>query len=130
MNHAPSPTVRPLDSVRSDAVPRCRGASIQVLLGPESGVPNFITRHFTLEPGGRIPCHRHDTIEHEQVVLAGRMVIGLDQRETEVRPGDSIFIPAGVSHWYENRGSEAVRFLCMVPKTEDYQTEWLEEAAE
>jgi quercetin dioxygenase-like cupin family protein len=64
------------------------------------------------------------------VVLAGRMVIGLDRREIEVGPGDSIFIPAGVSHWYENRESESVRFLCMVPKTEDYQTEWLEEAAE
>ena len=130
MSHAPSSVVRPLNSVASAVVPRCRGTRIQVLLGPESGVPNFITRHFTLEPGGRIPCHRHDTIEHEQVVLEGRMVISLDHREIEVGPGDSIFIPAGVSHWYENRESEPVRFLCMVPKTEDYQTEWLEEAAE
>jgi quercetin dioxygenase-like cupin family protein len=130
MSHAPPAVVHDLDSVESVAVPRCRGTHLKVLLGPEIGVPNFITRHFTLEPGGRIPCHRHDTIEHEQVVLDGRMVIGLDQREFEVGPGDSIFIPAGVSHWYENRESGPVRFLCMVPRTEDYQTEWLEEAAE
>jgi quercetin dioxygenase-like cupin family protein len=130
MSHPPTPVVRSLDSVEEVTVPRCRGASLKVLLGPETGVPNFITRHFTLEPGGRIPCHRHDDIEHEQVVLEGRMLIGLDARELEVGPGDSIFIPAGVSHWYENRESVAVRFLCVVPHTEDYQTEWLEAPAE
>jgi quercetin dioxygenase-like cupin family protein len=122
--------VRASDSVKAVPVPRCRGASLQVLLGPESGVPNFITRQFTLDPGGRIPCHRHDRIEHEQFILEGTMVIGLDEREVEVGPGDSVFIPASVSHWYENRGSVATRFLCVVPHTDDYQTEWLEDAAE
>ena len=130
MTHPPSAVVRALDAVEDVPVPRCRGASLKVLLGPESGVPNFITRQFTLEPGGRIPSHRHDDIEHEQVVLEGKMVIGLDQREVEVGPGDSVFIPAGVGHWYENREDTAVRFLCIVPKTDDYQTEWLEGPAE
>jgi quercetin dioxygenase-like cupin family protein len=130
MSHAPTPVIRPRNSVAPLAVPRCRGTSIQVLLGPESGVPNFITRQFTIEPGGRIPCHRHDSIEHEQVIVEGSMVISLDGRENEVSTGDSIFIPAGVSHWYENRGSVPVRFLCVVPQTAEYQTEWLEEPAE
>ena len=130
MSHAPNAVVRPLNSVPPQPVPRCRGTSIQVLLGPDNGVPNFITRRFTIEPGGRIPCHRHDTIEHEQVVLDGTMVISLDGRENKVKTGDSIFIPAGVSHWYENRGSVPVHFLCVVPHTPDYQTEWLEGPAE
>lgn len=130
MSHAPRPVIRATDSVPSQLVSRCRGASMQVMLGPESGVPNFITRLFTLEPGGRIPCHRHDTIEHEQVVIEGSMVISLDGRENQVAPGDSIFIPAGVSHWYENRGQVPVRFVCVVPRTEDYQTEWLEGPAD
>ena len=130
MSHAPTPVVRARNSVAPLPVPRCRGTSIQVLLGPESGVPNFITRQFTIEPGGRIPCHRHETIEHEQVILDGAMVISLNGRETEVTQGDSIFIPAGISHWYENRGTAPVRFLCIVPNTADYQTEWLEGPAE
>jgi mannose-6-phosphate isomerase-like protein (cupin superfamily) len=58
------------------------------------------------------------------------MVLGLDSREVEVGPGDSVFIPAGVGHWYENRETVPVRFLCVVPQTTDYQTEWLEEPAE
>jgi quercetin dioxygenase-like cupin family protein len=130
MSHPPTAVVRPLDSVEEVSVPRCRGASLKVLLGPESGVTNFITRQFVLEPGGRIPCHRHDDIEHEQFVLEGTMVLGLDSREMEVSPGDSVFIPAGVAHWYENRSSAPVRFLCVVPHTDDYRTEWLEEAAD
>lgn len=130
MSHPPSAVIRALETVDEARVPRCRGVSLKVLMGPESGVPNFITRHFRVDPGGRIPCHRHDQIEHEQFVLEGTMTIGLDAREIEVGPGDSVFIPAGVSHWYENRGSDAVRFLCVVPHTADYQTEWLEEPAE
>jgi len=129
MSHTPIAVVRNQDAVEEITVPRCRGTTMKVLLGPESGVPNFITRQFSVDPGGRIPCHRHDHIEHEQIVLEGSMVIGLDGRETEVRLGDSIFIPAGVDHWYENRGADTVRFMCVVPRTDDYQTEWLEEAA-
>ena len=77
-------------------------------------------------PGAEFPDIAIATIEHEQVILSGSMVIGLDDREMEVIEGDSIFIPAGVAHWYENRTDEPVSFLCMVPHTLDYQTEWLE----
>ena len=126
MSVNPTPVVRSMDDPEAATVERARGASIQVLLGPEDGTPTFVTRRFTLEPGGRIPCHRHPAIEHEQVVLSGEMVLALDGREHVVRAGDCVFIPAGVAHWYENRGDAPVRFLCMVPRTDDYATEWLE----
>jgi len=126
MTNAPSPVVRSMATVESQAVERSRGAAIQVIIGPTEGAPNFITRRFTLAPGGRIPCHRHNSIEHEQVMLSGAMVIGLDSREVDVAEGDSIFIPPNVAHWYENRSDRPATFLCMVPVTADYQTEWLE----
>ena len=126
MSNSPPPLVRSSASVKSQQVERTRGASIQVLIGPADGAPNFITRRFTLGADGRIPCHRHNTIEHEQFMLSGSMVIGLDNREIEVHQGDAVFIPAGVAHWYENRTDEAATFLCIVPSTADYQTEWLE----
>jgi quercetin dioxygenase-like cupin family protein len=99
---------------------------MRVVLGPDDGTPHFITRCFTITPGGRVPRHSHDTIEHEQVVLEGAMTVGLDDSEVEVAAGDCLFIPAGVSHWYENRGAIQVQFLCVVPRTDDYQTTWLE----
>jgi quercetin dioxygenase-like cupin family protein len=126
MSKNPRPVVRAVSSVDALTVERSRGAAIQVLIGPGEGAPNFITRRFTLKPGGRIPRHRHDTIEHEQFMLASSVVIGLDDDEIEVAEGDCIFIPAGVSHWYENRTDRTASFLCMVPITEDYRTEWLE----
>jgi len=123
------PVIRPLSEVPDQQVPRTRGTTIQILLGPGEGATNFVTRRFTISPGGRIPSHRHDSIEHEQVMLEGEMVLGLDQIERTVHAGDCVFIPPGVAHWYENRGQEPVRFLCMVPNTNDYQTEWLEPPA-
>ena len=65
-----------------------------------------------------------------QVVLEGEMVLGLDGREAVARAGDCLLIPAGVAHWYANRGTQPVSFLCVVPLTDDYQTEWLEPLAE
>jgi len=124
------PVIRAMDDTRAVPVERARGSTIEVLLGAADGAPRFATRRFTIAPGGRIPCHRHDDIEHEQVVLEGSMVIGLGERVVEVGAGDCLLIPAGVAHWYENRGAVPVRFLCMVPLTEAYQTEWLEPAAE
>ena len=123
------PVIRAMDDENAVPVERARGTTIEVLLGAADGAPRFATRRFTIAQGGRIPCHRHDDIEHEQVVLEGRMVLGLDERVVEVGPGDCLLIPAGVAHWYENRGEAPVRFLCMVPLTDGYQTEWLEPPA-
>jgi len=126
MSHLPSPVIRSTEAATPQPVERARGAAIQILIGPADGAPNFITRRFSLAAGGRIPRHRHDNIEHEQVMLSGSMVIGFDNREAEVSDGDCIFIPAGVAHWYENRSETPAVFLCVVPRTTDYQTEWLE----
>ena len=118
--------IRAMAEVPGNPVERARGATIQVLIGPDEGASHFVLRRFTLQPGGRIPAHRHDTIEHEQLVLEGEMVLALDGKENTLFAGDSIFIPAGVAHWYENRRKTPVRFLCIVPKTDQYKTEWLE----
>ncbi len=123
------PVIRSMDEAATREVERSQGASIQILLGPDDNVPHFATRRFTLMPGGRIPCHSHDTIEHEQVVLEGEMTLGLDSEVRVVKTGDCVFIPAGTAHWYENRAEEPVRFLCMVPLGAIYQTTWLESSA-
>jgi len=130
MNEAKPALIRPMSEVPETPVERSRGAFIQVLIGPEEGAPRFFTRRFTIQPGGRIPKHRHEDIEHQQVVLEGEMAIGLDDAERIVRAGDTVFIPAGVAHWYENRTEAPMRFLCVVPRSDNYQTEWLEPASE
>ena len=111
-------------------VKKARGARMAVLLGPEQGAPNFITRRFLLAPGARIPAHRHPSIEHEQVMVRGEMVLGMGHEVRTVRAGDAMYLPAGCVHWYENRTAEEVQFLCVIPNTRDYVTEWLEDPPE
>jgi quercetin dioxygenase-like cupin family protein len=120
------PVVRPADQVAKKPVQKGTNAFIQVLIGPDEGAPNFILRKFTILPGGRIPAHKHPTIEHEQYVLSGGMHLGLGEEVREVTAGEAVLIPAGVAHWYENHGSQPVEFLCVIPKTKSYETEWLE----
>jgi quercetin dioxygenase-like cupin family protein len=125
-----TPAVIAPDAVSAPPVKRARGARMAVLVGPEQGAPNFITRRFLLAPGARIPKHRHPTIEHEQVMVRGEMVLGMNDDVRTVRAGDAMYLPAGCAHWYENRGTEEVEFLCVIPKTPDYATEWLEDPPE
>ena len=124
------PAVIEAQATTAPAVKRARGARMAVLIGPEQGAPNFITRRFLLAPGARIPAHRHPTIEHEQVLVRGEMVLGMDDEVRVVRAGDAMYLPAGCTHWYENRTAEEVEFLCVVPNTGEYATEWLEEPPE
>ncbi len=109
---------------------RARGARMAVLIGPDDGASHFAMRRFFLAPGGRIPRHLHEAAEHEQVVLRGELVIGLNDEVQTVRAGDTVFIPAGTAHWYENRGAEEAEFICVVPCTSAYSTEWLENPPE
>lgn len=122
----PTPLVRPVSSAPSVEVDRARGASMRILIGPDDGADRLITRCFTLQPGGRIPCHRHADVEHQQLVLEGEMVVSLDGEERVAGALDCVLIPAGTAHWYENRGDRPVRFLCVIPRTDGYATEWLE----
>lgn len=119
------PVVRPADRVAKKPVQKGMNAFVQVLIGPDEGAPNYILRKFTILPGGRIPAHRHPTIEHEQYVLKGSMSLGLGEEEREVSAGEAVLIPAGVVHWYENRTNAPVEFLCVIPKTKNYETEWV-----
>ena len=121
-----TPIIRSIDEIEPQPVANSRGASIQVLLGPDDGLPNFYTRRFTLDPGGEIPLHRHDRIEHEQVVTEGSLTLVLDGTEHVLKSGNCIYIPAGVAHAYRNPGQSPARFFCMVPAIADYQTEWLD----
>ena len=97
-----------------------KGTSIQVLISSQEG-PNFAMRKFAMQPGGGIPSHTN-TVEHEQYVLNGRAKIGIEDKVFEVKPGDVVFIPEGVPHWYENVGKDVFEFLCVIPNKEDVIT--------
>ena len=113
--------------VKAEPVARASGTEIQWLISKNDGAPNFDLRKFTIAPGGKIPKHFHDDIEHEQFVLRGEYILGIDDKTYKLRAGDSIYIPAKSVHWYQNTGNEKAEFLCVVPRREKYDATYLEE---
>lgn len=103
------------------------GTEIEWLVDRHDGAPNFEMRRFKIKTGGYIPSHYHPDIEHEQYVLKGKYEVGLDAEVFEVKEGDSLFIPKGVRHWYKNTGDRDAEFLCIIPKTETYDTVYVED---
>lgn len=77
---------------------------------PLTNVPLFSEEGFSgcllgFLPGQRLPRHRH-AHEHEVFdVVAGTGTIWLDGKAVLAQPGDSIFVPAGVEHGFENTGT-------------------------
>jgi len=112
------PFVRRAADVEYESVSAADGLRKGVLVGESDGAPNLAIRRFTLEAGGSVPKHTNE-VEHEQYVLAGEYTVGIEDEEYTVSAGDSLFVPAGVAHWYENDGDEPGAFVCAVPTGDD-----------
>jgi len=115
-------SVKPAGKATPQKVENAIKTEIEWLVDRQDGAPNFELRKFTIQPGGSIPKHYHPDIEHEQYVLKGRYKVGIGDKVYEVKEGDSIYIPSGEVHWYQNAGEQNAEFLCIVPKKEKYES--------
>ena len=113
-------SVKPAGKAKPQKVDRAVMTEIEWLIDRHDGATNFEMRRFSIKPGGSIPEHFHPDIEHEQYVLRGGYKDGLGKKVRQVKAGDSIYIPPGTHHWYENSGKETAEFLCIIPKVEKY----------
>jgi quercetin dioxygenase-like cupin family protein len=113
-----TPQIRRAEDIEYESVGAADGMEKGVLVGEAHGAPNLAIRRFTLAPGGSVPKHTNK-IEHEQYVLEGEYVVGIDDTEHTVSAGDALHIPAGVVHWYRNEGDQEGAFLCAVPTGDD-----------
>ena len=112
------PLVRRSEDISAEPVDAADGLTKAVLVGEEHGAPNVAVREFRLAPGGSVPRHTNE-IEHEQYVLQGEYVVGVEGDEYTVGPGDVVHIPAGAVHWYRNEGETEGVFICAVPTGDD-----------
>ena len=127
------PLIRHHEDVTYEPVEAAEGLQKGVLLNEDHGTPNVALRRFTLAPGGEVPAHTND-VEHEQYVLSGEYVVGIEgvpeasrttnnagdkSDEFTVSAGDAIHIPADAVHWYRNDSDEEGAFLCAVPTGDD-----------
>lgn len=95
-----------------------KGVTMRMMLGRADGAPNFAMRHFTVEPGGYTPHHRHN-YEHEVFIVEGTGRVEQDGRFEDIKAGDALFVQPNKVHQFVNTGGVPLKFLCMVPVTFD-----------
>lgn len=113
-----SSVIKRSDGVEYESIEAADGLSKGVLIGLDDGAGNLALRRFVLEAGASVPKHTNE-VEHEQYVLDGEYVVGLETEEHTVSAGDSLHIPAGTAHWYRNESDSPVAFICAVPSGDD-----------
>ena len=55
--------------------------------------------------------HVHDNAEEIMYILSGKAVLGVNEEESEVGKGDTIWIPRGAVHWGYNPFDEPFEML-------------------
>ena len=110
-------SVQSADAFAQTKINSVTGTTMQLLISPEEA-PDFAMRKFTMVPGGGMPKHTNQ-VEHEQYVLKGKAIIGIEDDTYEVKQGDVVFIPARAPHWYKAHGEEDFEFICVVPNRRD-----------
>jgi len=96
-------------------IPGASGITIQWLIGPDDGAPNFYTRRFTIEPGGNTPRHSHPH-EHEVYILSGEGECFIDGQWHTFEKDYAILVPPAVEHQFRSISDKPVVLLCIIPK--------------
>lgn len=101
--------------VRFDDAPvfELSGVRIRGFASPARGATETMTYRVELAGGRRVPDHTHD---HEEVsqLLSSRRTVTIDGEDSELRPGDTAVIPAGVRpRLVHAAGDEAVILTSM-----------------
>jgi mannose-6-phosphate isomerase-like protein (cupin superfamily) len=98
---------------RDEPIKDLKGASREILVDERAGAAEDITFGFSrYEP--RTSAHKkhaHPEAEEIMYILKGRGISGVADQEFEVRPGDTIWVPRGVNHWFYNPFDEPCEFV-------------------
>lgn len=100
-------------------VPGAEGVRIRWVIGPESEAPTFHLRVFDVEPGGHTPRHSHPW-EHEVFILEGKGTVFCDGEQEPLAPGEVVLVPANAEHQFIGAPEVGLRFICLIPKTSQY----------
>lgn len=91
-----------------------RDTEIRWLISKEDGAVNFAMRMFEIKPGGFTPLHKHRH-EHEVFIVDGEGVFVYEGKEYPFSKDYMIFVPGDKEHQFKNRGSNVLKFLCLIP---------------
>jgi quercetin dioxygenase-like cupin family protein len=75
------------------------------------GFKNLGAMFGLLAPHTQVPYHYHRDRESILIPISGEAVEIIEGRETVIKPGDVLLIPAGERHAVDNRSAGEFRFL-------------------
>ena len=72
-----------------------------------------------LPPGEAHPFHHHPYMEEVLYILSGTAEQWIEHEKHVMRPGDSLYLPAGLVHGTYNGGTEVLDFLAVLSPTQN-----------
>lgn len=88
------------------------GDTYTILLSGADTAGRFCVIDMYVPPGGGPPPHRHD-FEETFILLEGELNATFRGKESIVRAGDTVNVPANAPHQFHNASSSPVRMLCI-----------------
>lgn len=68
-------------------------------------------KQIVVKPGARLSLQKHLHRSEHWIVLTGKALVTIGEREIEVHPNESTYIPAGTLHRLENRGTTELKIV-------------------
>ena len=70
---------------------------------------------FTVAPGSKVPVpHFHEHFDETVYGLAGVMTFTVDGKSIDITRGETLFIPRGAVHGFDNLGQEDAKTLAVI----------------
>ena len=97
------------------AIVQIGALELRFIVDETQGTGDLVMFEMTVPPNARVPApHYHRDVDEVVYVLEGTMTFSLDGEKRELRKGDSLFVPRGRVHGFENLHSEPVRSLAVL----------------
>lgn len=89
------------------------GASRTILIDEKTvGAEDITFGHSKFEPHTSVHRkHIHREAEEIMYMLKGRGISGVNETETEIGPGDTVWVPRAAVHWFYNPFDEPCEFI-------------------
>lgn len=100
------------------------GDSMVVLLSTHESGGNLFTAKFTLPPGSYgTPLHYHNNLLETFEVLSGALEMELGEKGNikVLRPGEVVYVPAGMYHSFRNSSDKEVVFVSSVHPAGEFE---------
>jgi mannose-6-phosphate isomerase-like protein (cupin superfamily) len=101
-----------IDTTKAPIFTSDTGETIVELVGPESnGSKGYSIAECTMIPGAESQAHYHPVVEETYCITNGSGYMMVNGEHLDIKAGDTIVIPATVSHQVVNSSASTLKFL-------------------